>query len=838
MGTPVSIPEMKSHIFDELERISLQNKLASIKVLDEKLSLLNLSPKSRKYIENHPEIKEHYIKIRNKLMERRYLELIIHSKTLHEKARYEEERKLLQEQFIFYFTHNMVEQTEKQRLQNIINHKEEECKRQLDLINTLMNNEKEKEKAEIEKEKEKFKTALLNHRQEIENANQEIKELKEKADQKNQELHDYMLAYEMELKQMKSENEKKLRENEEKFKKEFEAKYNEKIKKELDKKIKEAKDEMEAQQIKKEIELFNKKEKIGKMFDNEVNNIKAKKIKEIMYYLKKNEDKICKEEIIAYANKSSDNVSEENNFNDKKPHDNDIKAQKSENSRPILYLLTRDLSSTENMAKSALYHLGNFIKSCQQEIKNVEHLNIILVGPSGAGKTTLINALLKLNLQTGYGKPQTEKIEYHTSDAFPILRLADSRGIEKNKEADVEEISKSVEAFIQEQISKNDPDKFIHCIWYCFTGTRLEGSEIKVLEKMSEIYTNDKLPVIIVYTHSMSLGNIKKAKNYIYNELNLSNEFIEVLAQEDTTDTDEGDIIVKHPKNLDKLIEKSLEKSMQSINSSCFEGKLNEIKSKIKEKFDDIVVKLENNLERKVRNSLLNLNEKSDIQKFYELTKNMIFEIANCFFVLNGDIQFDNNKGYKVKLDDDLEYELSDASKIKVNLYVNDYFKYVIEALKKKVKIDIDVYTEELVKEIIDKQFEFNSRNQNLLEFNVTREKLTEIMKSFISSEIIEKLKFMVLKNSVKYLTNPLINFFSKHLILLYEEGMKQNSFIQNAKDSIKISFNELDKKIKEYYDKKIKKPIIKEEENEEINKENLDKYMRDDVKELYKNIE
>lgn len=175
-----------------------------------------------------------------------------------------------------------------------------------------------------------------------------------------------MLAYEMELKQMKSENEKKLRENEEKFKKEFEAKYNEKIKKELDKKIKEAKDEMEAQQIKKEIELFNKKEKIGKMFDNEVNNIKAKKIKEIMYFLEKNEDKICKEEIIAYANKSSDNVSEENNFYDKKPHDNDINAQKSENSRPILYLLTRDLSSTENMAKSALYHLGNFIKCCQQ----------------------------------------------------------------------------------------------------------------------------------------------------------------------------------------------------------------------------------------------------------------------------------------------------------------------------------------------------------------------------------------------------------------------------------------------------------------------------------------
>lgn len=288
---------------------------------------------------------------------------------------------------------------------------------------------------------------------------------------------------------------------------------------------------------------------------------------------------------------------------------------------------------------------------------------------------------------------------------------------------------------------------------------------------------------------------------------------------------------------MDKLVEISLEKSTQSINSACFKGKLNEINTKIKERFNELMSKLKIKLAIKIKNSLLELNENSDIKKFYEITKNMIFEIINSFFFLNSDIQCDKNKGYKVQLNDDIEYELSEASRIQVDLFVDDYFNYVIDTLTKKVEIDINIYTEEIVKEIIEKQYEFNLKNQNLLDFNVTKNELLEIVKLYITSEISKKLKFIVLKNAVRDLINPLIELFGKFCSALYREGMNKDNFIKNAKDSIKISFDELKKKIEEYNEKKKEMSLNKEEEEEKDELE-LDELIRENVKNLYEKNE
>ena len=66
--------------------------------------------------------------------------------------------------------------------------------------------------------------------------------------------------------------------------------------------------------------------------------------------------------------------------------------------------------------------------------KELKKMNFMLIGPSGVGKSTLINALLKEDLaKEGSGRVCTTEIKKYQSDEIPFLCLIDSRGAELGK---------------------------------------------------------------------------------------------------------------------------------------------------------------------------------------------------------------------------------------------------------------------------------------------------------------------------------------------------------------------------------------------------------------------
>jgi predicted GTPase len=164
----------------------------------------------------------------------------------------------------------------------------------------------------------------------------------------------------------------------------------------------------------------------------------------------------------------------------------------------------------------------------------IKYLTVMLVGKSGVGKSTLINNLLKLppsyKAKVGTGKFQTVLTYPYQSEAIPILRLVDTRGIELNIDYGADAVKADAEKFINKQIESNDPNNFVQCIWYCITGNRFEQVEIDLLNSLKNSYEDNKIPIIIVYTQATDNNTMNEMQKYI-KEKNIDANFIKVLAE-------------------------------------------------------------------------------------------------------------------------------------------------------------------------------------------------------------------------------------------------------------------------------------------------------------------
>lgn len=66
----------------------------------------------------------------------------------------------------------------------------------------------------------------------------------------------------------------------------------------------------------------------------------------------------------------------------------------------------------------------------KKENKDLQKVNLLVVGKSGTGKSTLINTVFGEEIvQTGVGKPVTDQISLIEKDDFPV-RIYDTVGFE------------------------------------------------------------------------------------------------------------------------------------------------------------------------------------------------------------------------------------------------------------------------------------------------------------------------------------------------------------------------------------------------------------------------
>lgn len=127
--------------------------------------------------------------------------------------------------------------------------------------------------------------------------------------------------------------------------------------------------------------------------------------------------------------------------------------------------------------------------------------NILVIGPTGVGKSTLINEFFNIkDAVESYGDAGTYTFNPYTTNNSEYT-LYDSQGLDYSRNID------EYTDFLKDKIIElnKHPYSFIDMIYYCTNNNkRLQPKEINLIRELEKIYDLERVPLIIVHTQAIS----------------------------------------------------------------------------------------------------------------------------------------------------------------------------------------------------------------------------------------------------------------------------------------------------------------------------------------------
>lgn len=196
------------------------------------------------------------------------------------------------------------------------------------------------------------------------------------------------------------------------------------------------------------------------------------------------------------------------------------------------------------------FDFETLVKNALREaLKERGHVNVLIAGATGVGKSTLINAIFQGDLaETGQGRPVTPNTREIKKDGIP-LSIFDSRGLEM---ADFSETMAALSSLVSEHARESDPKKHIHVAWICILedSRRVQPAEEKLVKMLSE-----HMPVVAVITKIRSEKSDKGFRAEVQRLLPDAKNVIRVRAIPEEDDDER----IKPAIGLDKLVSLTME---------------------------------------------------------------------------------------------------------------------------------------------------------------------------------------------------------------------------------------------------------------------------------------
>lgn len=147
----------------------------------------------------------------------------------------------------------------------------------------------------------------------------------------------------------------------------------------------------------------------------------------------------------------------------------------------------------------------------------MERGNVLVIGNSGVGKSTLINAVLGAErAEVGWGSGgTTDRLAIYESEKIPF-RIIDTIGFEPSFFKELRAVN-AVKNWSKESAKEGHEDNKINVIWFCVEGTssKLFPNAINNLSKATRMW--ESVPVVVVITKSYSVlereQNVKMVNN-------------------------------------------------------------------------------------------------------------------------------------------------------------------------------------------------------------------------------------------------------------------------------------------------------------------------------------
>ena len=333
--------------------------------------------------------------------------------------------------------------------------------------------------------------------------------------------------------------------------------------------------------------------------------VKTKKVKDFMNKLSDKDDQSVEEEREIFSLLTTECLEYFNNY----IQNSFIKKAKDLIEKDTEYIL-REIHNYDS--KGDDYVLKEQIR---KEIIDMNFINIILIGGTGVGKSTLINEFLQLkdNKAKEGETADPQKIEEGWPKKYPVfqsdtdikgINLYDTEGIEKKGENDFKNHLDKIVEFIHSP-DLNLKEK-INAIWYCINSNRLDHDE-EYIQKIFDMFSNLKIPIIFIFTKAfanreldieMIYNGLQNFKYYKENPNEL--HFIEIIAK-DVVSKRTGKIL-ESKKGLDELLQETKNISKNTIlapiikkisdifnkNSQEIIGKLS---AKLQDQYNDFISK-------------------------------------------------------------------------------------------------------------------------------------------------------------------------------------------------------------------------------------------------------